>query len=101
MAFVVFLIVSIVTYLPMRLFIGDDSWLEPDGFPLPIQTSRILLYAAYFFTGVGVGAVNLRAGLLAEDSELARRWPVWLGLALLFYARSWSSFTPITTGWRI
>jgi surface polysaccharide O-acyltransferase-like enzyme len=86
MALAVFLIVSIVIYLPMRLFIGDASWLEPDGFPLPIQTSRILLYTGYFFTGVGVGAVSLSAGLLAEDSELARRWPVWLGLALVCYA---------------
>ena len=38
------------------------SWLEPGGFPLPIQTSRILLYAGYFFTGVGVGAVSLQHG---------------------------------------
>jgi surface polysaccharide O-acyltransferase-like enzyme len=54
-------------------------------FPLPIQTSRILLYTAYFFAGVGVGAVNLRVGLLAENGGLARRWPVWLGFALVFY----------------
>src|SRR5258707_927173 len=44
-----------------------------------------LLYSAYFFTGVGVGAAGLRAGLLAETGELARRWPVWLGFAPLFY----------------
>ena len=69
----------------MHLIFGDASWLEPGGFPLPIQTSRILLYTAYFFTGVGVGAAGLRAGLLAETGELARRWPVWLGFALLFY----------------
>jgi peptidoglycan/LPS O-acetylase OafA/YrhL len=85
LAFAVFLIVSIVVYLPMRLAFGDASWLEPGHFPLPIQTSRILLYAAYFFTGVGVGAVSLRAGLLAEDGELAKRWPVWLVFALAFY----------------
>jgi len=85
LAFAAFLIVSIVIYLPMRLAFGDASWLEPDGFPLPIQTSRILLYSGYFSTGLGVGAVSLRAGLLAENSELARRWPVWLGFALVFY----------------
>jgi surface polysaccharide O-acyltransferase-like enzyme len=84
-AFVVFVIVSITAYLPMHLAFGDISWLEWDGFPLPIQTSRILLYTAYFFAGVGVGAVNLRAGLLAENGELPRRWPVWLGFALVFY----------------
>jgi surface polysaccharide O-acyltransferase-like enzyme len=84
-AFVAFLLVSIAAYLPMHLAFGDISWLELGRFPLPIQTSRILLYTAYFFAGVGVGAVNLRVGLLAENGGLARRWPVWLGFALVFY----------------
>ena len=83
--FGVFVIVSITAYLPMHLAFGDISWLEWDGFPLPIQTSRMLLYPACFFAGVGVGAVNLRAGLLAENGELARRGPVWLAFALVFY----------------
>jgi hypothetical protein len=64
-AFIAFLIVSIAAYLPMHLAFGDDIWLELGRFPLPIQTSRILLYAGYFFVGVGVGAVGPRAGLLA------------------------------------
>ncbi len=85
-AFVAFLIFSIAVYLPLRLMFGDGSWLEPRGYPLPIQTSRILLYAGYFFAGVGVGAVGLRAGLLAENGEMAKRWSLWLGWALLFYA---------------
>ena len=87
LAFVVFLIVSIAAYLPMHLAFGDDTWLEFGHFPLPIQTSRILLYAAYFLAGVGVGAgaVDLRTGLLAENGGLARHWPVWLGFASAFY----------------
>jgi peptidoglycan/LPS O-acetylase OafA/YrhL len=84
-AFVAFLVFSVVIYLPMRMAFGDSSWLEPGGYPLPIQTSRILLYAGYFFTGVGVGALNLRDGLLAENGELAKRWLVWLAFGLLFY----------------
>jgi peptidoglycan/LPS O-acetylase OafA/YrhL len=84
-AFAAFLMFSIVIYLPMHLMFGDASWLEPGGYPLPIQTSRILLYGGYFLVGVGVGAVDLRAGLLAQNSELASRWKVWLGFALLFY----------------
>jgi len=83
--FGVFMIASITAYLPMHLAFGDISWLEWDGLPLPIQTSRILLYTASFFAGVGVGAVNLRAGLLAENGELAKRWPVWLAFAFVFY----------------
>jgi peptidoglycan/LPS O-acetylase OafA/YrhL len=81
-----FLLVSVVAYLPMHLIFGDTSWLEPGGYPLPIQTSRILLYAGYFFIGVGIGTVSLKAGLLADNGEVARRWPVWLTFALLFYA---------------
>ena len=84
-AFVAFLAFSVAVYVPMRLIFGDASWLEPGGYPLPIQTSRILLYAGYFLAGVGIGVVSLRAGILSEDGELARRWPIWLALALLFY----------------
>jgi peptidoglycan/LPS O-acetylase OafA/YrhL len=83
--FAVFLAISVVAYLPMHLAFGGGSWLDLSHFPLPIQTSRILLYAAYFFTGVGIGSVSLRAGILAENCELARRWPVWLGCALVCY----------------
>jgi surface polysaccharide O-acyltransferase-like enzyme len=85
-AFAIFLALSILSYLPLHLAFGDISWLELGRFPLPIQTSRILLYGAYFFIGVGVGAVDLRTGLLAENGELARRWPVWFGFAFVFYA---------------
>jgi surface polysaccharide O-acyltransferase-like enzyme len=84
-AFVAFLVFTVVIYLPMRMAFGDSSWLEPGGYPLPIQTSRILLYAGYFFTGVGVGALNLKDGLLAENGELAKRWLVWSAFGLLFY----------------
>jgi surface polysaccharide O-acyltransferase-like enzyme len=84
-AFAVFLLFSTVVYLPMRLVVGDGAWLEPGGYPLPIQTSRIFLYAGYFFLGVGLGATDLRTGLLAEGGEAAKRWPVWLACAALFY----------------
>ena len=84
-AFAVFLVFSIAIYLPMRLWVGDAAWFEPYGFPLPIQTSRILLYSGYFFLGVGIGATDLKAGLFAQNGELAARWKIWLGFAALFY----------------
>jgi hypothetical protein len=80
-AFAAFLIFTVVIYLPMRLIFGDSAWLVPGHYPLPIQTSRILLYAGYFFVGVGVGAVSLKAGVLAENGLLVRRWMVWLAFA--------------------
>lgn len=84
-AFAAFLIFSIMVYLPMHLIFGDSSWLEPGHYPFPIQTSRILLYAGYFFTGVGVGAVSLKSGMLAEDGALVQRWTVWPAFAFAFY----------------
>jgi surface polysaccharide O-acyltransferase-like enzyme len=84
-AFVAFLIVSVVAYLPLHLAFGDGAWFEPGHYPLPIQTSRILLYSGYFFVGVGIGVLGLRTGLLAEDGALAKCWPVWLICAALFY----------------
>jgi surface polysaccharide O-acyltransferase-like enzyme len=84
-AFVAFLIVSIACYLPMHLAFGDGAWFEPGHYPFPIQTSRILLYPAYFFTGVGIGVISLRAGIFAENGEIAKRWPLWLAIAVLFY----------------
>jgi surface polysaccharide O-acyltransferase-like enzyme len=85
-AFAVFLIFSVIVYLPMRLYFGDAAWYELDGkYPLPIQTSRIFLYSGYFLVGVGIGATDLRSGIFAENGELAARWKIWLGVALVFY----------------
>ena len=85
MAFAAFVVVSVVSYLPMHLWFGDGAWFEPGHYPFPIQTSRILLYPAYFFTGVGIGVIGLRAGILAEDGEVAKRWATWLTFAVLFF----------------
>jgi len=84
-ALVGFLVFSVIVYVPMRLWVGDAAWFEPDGFPLPIQTSRILLYSGYFLAGVGIGAMDLRVGIFAENGELAARWKTWLAVALVFY----------------
>lgn len=84
-AFAAFLALSVACYLPMHLVFGDGAWFEPGHYPFPVQTSRILLYPAYFFTGVGIGVVSLRTGLLAEHGEIEKRWPLWLGCAVLFY----------------
>jgi surface polysaccharide O-acyltransferase-like enzyme len=83
--FAAFLLFSTVIYLPMHMVFGDGAWLEPGGYPLPIQTSRIFLYAGYFFLGVGLGATNLQTGLLAEGGEVAKRWQLWLACAAVFY----------------
>ena len=42
-------------------------------------------YAGYFFLGVGIGAIDLKGGLLAQNGEMAARWKIWLAFAVLFY----------------
>jgi surface polysaccharide O-acyltransferase-like enzyme len=85
MAFAAFVVASGGSYLPMHVWFGDGAWFEPGHYPFPIQTSRILLYPAYFFTGVGIGVVSLRVGILAEDGEVAKRWATWLTFAVLLF----------------
>jgi surface polysaccharide O-acyltransferase-like enzyme len=84
-AFAGFLVFSILIYLPLRLIFGDSAWLVPGHYPFPIQTSRILLYAGYFLIGVGTGAAGLKAGILAVDGMLAKRWLPWLACAMASY----------------
>ncbi|HVQ69481.1 MAG TPA: acyltransferase [Bradyrhizobium sp.] len=85
MAFAAFVVASGGSYLPMHVWFGDGAWFEPGHYPFPIQTSRILLYPAYFFTGVGIGVIGLRAGILAENGEVAKRWATWLTIAILLF----------------
>jgi peptidoglycan/LPS O-acetylase OafA/YrhL len=109
-AFAWFLAFSVAVYLPLRLIYGDAAWLDPFLFPLPIQTSRILLYAGYFFVGVGLGAAGLRIGPLAADGALAKRWRVWLLFALIFYGailmlvyahHNWVDFNAPPAWWEV
>jgi surface polysaccharide O-acyltransferase-like enzyme len=86
LAFTAFAAFTIVVYLPLRLYFGDSAWFTTGRYPIVIQTSRILLYAGYFWCGVAVGAAGLRSGLLDEGGMLARHWSRWLASALLFYA---------------
>jgi len=76
-----------IAYLPLSIYFGNNHWLEFG--PLSLQTSRVLLYAAYFFIGSGVGSVSLQDGLLSADGRLPReRWK-WFCLTLLFYLSMW------------
>jgi surface polysaccharide O-acyltransferase-like enzyme len=77
------LIASIIIYVPAVLYFGASRWFSVG--PVAVQASRILLYLFYFFAGVGIGAVPFDRGLLASDSGLARRWPVWLAATIASY----------------
>ncbi len=47
--------------------------------PFSVQASRVLLYAAYFFIGAGIGAANFDRGLLGADGRLAKSSWGWVG----------------------
>ena len=83
-AFWALLAASVVVYVPLDLYFGIGRWFTLG--PLAIQADRILLYALYFFVGVGIGWVPSHLGLLSRDGELARRWPVWLLATLVTFA---------------
>ncbi len=75
--------ISAVVYLPMAFAFNPIEWTTLG--PFAFQTSRLLLYALYFFAGIGVGAYGLQRGLLAPDGRLARRWFLWLPAALIVF----------------
>ncbi|MDB5546797.1 MAG: Acyltransferase family protein [Tardiphaga sp.] len=79
-----FVVLTIVAYVPLRIAVGDAAWLAFG--PIPIQTSRILLYASSFVVGLLIGASDLRSGLLDGRGAFTRHWPRWLGIALIGYA---------------
>jgi surface polysaccharide O-acyltransferase-like enzyme len=86
--FLVFVAITLIAHVPLRLYFGPNTWFEFG--PFSVQTSRMLLYAAYFFVGAGIGAAGLSRGLLAPDGRLANgRWWLWAALALIPYALLW------------
>ncbi len=80
-AFGMFLAASVLVYVPLDFHFGIARWFTLG--PLAIQASRILLYLLYFFTGVALGSVL--GGLPDRDSELARKWPLWLAATIVTY----------------
>jgi peptidoglycan/LPS O-acetylase OafA/YrhL len=83
---------SVLAYVPMALAFTPWAWAE-DG-PFALQFSRPLLYAAFYFAGLGVGAYGLDRGLLAAAGMLARRWAAWLAGALVSFVL-WMGLTAL------
>lgn len=79
--FGVLLVVSALAYAPLAM--AYTPWAWSNSGPFAIQLSRPLLYAVYFFAGVGIGAAGIERGLLAADGILVRHWVSALVVALL------------------
>jgi len=91
--FVALLAVSALAYVPLAVMFTPWAWSD-SGF-LSVQFCRPLLYAVYFFAGVGLGTAGLERGILSVDGILARHWARWLAAALasLFL---WMGLTGLT-----
>ena len=79
--------VTAVLYIPARVYFGAGRWF--DFGPFDVQASRVLLYAAYFFIGAGVGAANFDRGLLSADGRLAKSGWGWAIATLVPYCLLW------------
>jgi hypothetical protein len=82
-------------YVPLAL--AFTPWRWADRGPLALQLSRPLLYAVWYFAGIGVGAQGLGRGLLATDGPLALRWRIWFAAALASLC-AWMGLAAMTLG---
>ena len=90
--FAALLAASAIAYVPLALAFTPWAWSEFG--PFVVQFCR-LLYAVYFFAGVGIGAAGIERGLLGVDGLLARHWARWLTAALIALF-VWMGLTSLT-----
>jgi hypothetical protein len=83
--------VTMILYVPSRLYFGVNHWFEFG--PFSVQASRILLYASYFFIGAGIGSANFDRGLLGADGQLAKSGWGWIVATLIPYCLLWVLIT--------
>ena len=91
--FIALLVVSALAYVPLAVAFTPWAWSD-SGF-LTVQFCRPLLYAVYFFAGVGIGTAGIERSVVSVDGILARHWARWLvaALASLFL---WMGLTGLT-----
>lgn len=80
-------VVTAIAYVPALLYFGGSKWFELG--PFSVQASRILLYFAYFFIGVSVGAANFDRGILSAGGQLAKQRWLWVIATLIAYCLMW------------
>jgi hypothetical protein len=79
--------VTMIVYVPSRLYFGVNHWFEFG--PFSVQSSRVLLYASYFFIGASVGAANFERGLLSANGQLAKSGWGWAIVTFIPYCLLW------------
>ncbi len=81
----VILAATLAATVPVRLFVGPYTWFSLGG-PLAFQSSRLLLYLAWFLLGIALGSADLQRSLAAKN---LRPWPIWLALGLATFVAHW------------
>ena len=84
---------SALAYVPLVLIFSPFEWTSVG--PVSFQLSRPLHYLVYFLAGMALGTIGMDRGLLDCDGALARRWPAWLGAALVGFPL-WAAPTAMT-----
>lgn len=85
--------VSALAYIPLAVLFTPWAW--TDSGILALQFCRPLLYAVYFFAGVGIGVEGIERGLVSVKGVLARHWAMWLAAALASLCL-WMGLTALT-----
>ncbi len=75
--------IGAIAFVPLAWIVDPSGWSSCG--PFSVQTSRILLYAAFFATGVATGAWGIERGVLAAHGALGRRWALWANVAAVAY----------------
>ncbi|HYA05473.1 MAG TPA: acyltransferase [Xanthobacteraceae bacterium] len=91
--FAALLAAAAVAYVPLAVAFTPWAWADSGLFA--VQFCRPLLYAVYFFAGVGLGAAGIERGLIAADGPVARHWAVALAAALATLCL-WMGLTALT-----
>ena len=85
--FIVMLVVTVLLYIPGRVYWGPGHWFEFG--PFSVQAGRVLLYASYFFFGASIGVASIDRGPFATDGQLAKSSWGWMLVALVPYCLMW------------
>ena len=85
--FLFLLAVTALAYIPALVYFTPNRWFEFG--PFSIQASRVLLYAAYFFIGAGIGVAHINQGVLSREGRLANSSWGWLVATLIPYCLIW------------
>lgn len=82
--YIALLVAALLTYPPACRLVDAQHWFNFG--PFWAQTSRVALYAAFFWFGIVLGAPGRLDDFVAAQGRLARRWIPWQVAAGLVFA---------------